>query len=308
MKSHAGGAIPPTTIRPTRLQRELAQRIAQAMRGGTFLHGEHLSEKVLTEKYAVSRTPVRGALKLLAEQGLVDFRPNSGYFVVADGEATALPPAHMAQPETVGMTADDLNRRIIDDRSSGRLNATFTDSDLLQRYGIPRSVLVKTLVRMAADGLIEKRQGHGWRFPMSLRDTAVREESYRFRTLIECGGLLEPAFTVDKAILARMRAQHHALLAEPGPGPGTISPTFFELNLAFHEMVAQFSNNRFILQSVQQQNQLRQLDSRSKVYPKDHLARKMREHLDIMDAIEVGDQEWAVAIMKRHLRAVHFVS
>jgi DNA-binding GntR family transcriptional regulator len=301
MKSHAGGAIPPTTIRPTRLQRELAQRIAQAMRGGAFLNGEHLSEKVLTEKYAVSRTPVRGALKLLAEQGLVDFRPNSGYFVMAIGEAAALPP-----PETVGMTADDLNRCIINDRSSGRLNATFTDSDLLQRYGVPRSVLVKTLVRMAADGLIEKRQGHGWRFPMSLKDTAVRDESYRYRALIECGGLLEPTFMIDKAAIARMRAQHHALMAQPGPSMP--SSAFFDLNLAFHEMVAQFSNNRFILQAVQQQNQLRQLDSQTKVYPKDHLARKMREHLDILDAIEVGDQEWAVAIMKRHLRAVHFVS
>jgi DNA-binding GntR family transcriptional regulator len=301
MKSYAGGDIPPTTIRPTRLQRELAQRIAQAMRGGAFQNGEHLSEKVLTEKYAVSRTPVRGALRLLAEQGLVDFRPNSGYFVVADGRATDLP-----APETRSMTADDLNRCIINDRSNGLLNATFTDSDLLQRYGVPRSVLTKTLVRMAADGLIDKRQGHGWRFPMALHDTAARHESYRYRALIECGGLLDPSFVVDKAMLGRMRTRHRLMLGETG---ATIPVSaVFELNLEFHEMLARFSNNRFILQAVQQQNQLRQLEMQPRAYPRNHLEGKINEHLDIMDAIETGDQEWAAALMRRHLREIRWVA
>ncbi len=43
--------------------------------------GTPLSEKELTERFGVSRTPIREALIRLAEEGLVDIRPQSGTFV-----------------------------------------------------------------------------------------------------------------------------------------------------------------------------------------------------------------------------------
>lgn len=284
------------TARPTRLQVDLARRIAQELRDGDFEIGAHLSEKSLTERYEVSRTPVRGALKLLSAQGLVSFRPNNGYFVRALSADTSLPPV-----ESGGVTADELYRRLIDDRRSRTLEESFTDRDLMQRYGVPRSVLVKTLVRLAADGLIEKRHGHGWRFPMSLENTDVRAESYRFRIMVECAGLMESSFKANRPMLARMRAEHELLIADEGaPIP---THRFFELNATFHEMVAQFSGNRFVLQSVQQQNQLRQLDKHPAFYEVPDLARYIGEHLEIINALEAGDQEWAAAIMRRHLKA-----
>lgn len=43
-----------------------------------FAPGAPLSEKALTERFAVSRTPLREALIRLSEEGLVDVRPQSG--------------------------------------------------------------------------------------------------------------------------------------------------------------------------------------------------------------------------------------
>lgn len=289
-------------VRITRLQRELAQRLAQDIAAGVFELDSHLSEKALSDRYEVSRTPVRGALRLLAESGLARCKPNSGYYVarraqIDDTEGT---------PEGAPLTSDDLYRRLVADRSYRLLEDSFTDSDLLQRYGVPRSTLLKTLLRMASEGVLEKRQGHGWRFPASLADDDVRKESYRFRMMIECAGLQEPAFTVDTRAFQDSRERHEAMLANPQQPID--SHEFFTLNSTFHEMLARCSGNRFILQAVQQQNQLRQMDAHPSSYPVNELDRYVREHLEILDALEAGDPEWAVALMRRHLKATQWAA
>lgn len=43
--------------------------------------GRHLDETELAQRFGVSRTPVREALKALAAQGLVEIRPHAGAFV-----------------------------------------------------------------------------------------------------------------------------------------------------------------------------------------------------------------------------------
>ncbi|WP_454690093.1 GntR family transcriptional regulator [Achromobacter aloeverae] len=296
------GAADTQPARITRLQRELAQRLAQDIAAGVFELDSHLSEKALSERYEVSRTPVRGALRLLAESGLARCKPNSGYYVARRARGDDA----VATPEGAPMTSEDLYRRLVADRSRRLIEDSFTDSELLHRYGVPRSILMKTLLRMASEGVLEKRQGHGWRFPASLADDDVRKESYRFRMMIECAGLREPGFNVDARAFRDMRERHEALLADSRRPIAT--GDFFALNSAFHEMLARCSGNRFILQAVQQQNQLRQLDAHPASYPVSTLERYVREHLDILDAMEAGDQEWAAAVMQRHLKATQWAA
>ncbi|NMK47715.1 GntR family transcriptional regulator [Achromobacter sp. Bel] len=281
--------------RPTPLQVDLARHIAEDIVARRYPPGDHLSEEALAAAYKVSRTPVRGALRLLAAQGLITHRPNSGY-TVADNAAAGAPLF-----ESTGPTQNELYRRLIDDRASRGLPETFTERELLQRYGAPRSVLAKTLLQLSADGLIEKRKGHGWQFAPSLESAEALSESYRFRMTIECAGLLEPTFRVDKPALARMRAAHEALIQRDD---ADISATdFFALNASFHELLARFSGNRYILQAVQQQNQLRRLEEHAAFYRDARFVNSSSEHLQIIEALESGDQEWAAQLMRRHLKA-----
>lgn len=282
--------------RPTPLQVDLARHIAEDIVAGRYTPGDHLSEEALAADYKVSRTPVRGALRLLATQGLITHRPNSGYTVAAHG-AAALP-----EIEGAGPTQDELYRRLISDRAARALPDTFTESDLLQRYPAPRSVLAKALLQLSADGLIEKRKGHGWQFAPSLENRDALNESYRFRMTIECAGLLEPTFRLDKEALARMRAAHEALTAR-SDGSDISAAEFFNLNASFHEMLARFSGNRYILQAVQQQNQLRRLEEHRAFYHLAQYSNSSREHLQILAALEDGDQEWAAQLMRQHLKS-----
>jgi DNA-binding GntR family transcriptional regulator len=57
---------------------ELALTLEQAIVSGEIAPGTVLRQEQLSERYAVSRTPVREALRRLAALGLVSFEPNRG--------------------------------------------------------------------------------------------------------------------------------------------------------------------------------------------------------------------------------------
>jgi DNA-binding GntR family transcriptional regulator len=56
----------------------LAGEIAESVLSGAFQPGFRLDEYMLAERYGVSRTPVREALRQLASTGLIDIRPRRG--------------------------------------------------------------------------------------------------------------------------------------------------------------------------------------------------------------------------------------
>jgi DNA-binding GntR family transcriptional regulator len=60
-----------------RLQRELRGRIAR----GLLLPGEQIRQEEVAEDFGVSRVPLREALNILADQGLLEHHHNRGYFV-----------------------------------------------------------------------------------------------------------------------------------------------------------------------------------------------------------------------------------
>jgi DNA-binding GntR family transcriptional regulator len=56
----------------------LADRLRELIVAGDLQPGERIAEKVLCERYGVSRTPLREALKILAREGLVTLQQNRG--------------------------------------------------------------------------------------------------------------------------------------------------------------------------------------------------------------------------------------
>jgi len=55
-----------------------ADSIAEKVLSGEFAPGFRLDETALAERFGVSRTPVREAIRLLASTGLIDVRPRRG--------------------------------------------------------------------------------------------------------------------------------------------------------------------------------------------------------------------------------------
>jgi DNA-binding GntR family transcriptional regulator len=63
--------------------------IRQGITSGRFVPGQRLSERELAGKYGVSRTPIREAFRHLIQEGLVVYKPNSGYRIIPLSEELA---------------------------------------------------------------------------------------------------------------------------------------------------------------------------------------------------------------------------
>ena len=64
---------------------QIAEQLQELIFAGEFIDGERLDENSLAEKFGVSRTPLREALKILGVSGVVNQIPNRGVFVCQPG-------------------------------------------------------------------------------------------------------------------------------------------------------------------------------------------------------------------------------
>lgn len=281
--------------KPSPLQLELAAQIAGLIRSERLPADAPLREEGLAARLGVSRTPVRAALQLLRRTGHVYYKENAGVFVAPGADQAA----DFRVPKAAA-TAEALYRRILADRGRGALPDTVSEAELLARYKSARALLAKVLLRLNREGLVERRKGRGWQFQPTLDTPQAIFESYRFRMMIETAGLLEPGFRVDPGELARLREAHADFAALEHSQRSAAD--FFATNLRFHETLAGFSGNRFVLQAVQQMNRLRKLQEFASFSEESHgLADSCAEHIAILDAVAHGDRDWAAALMRRHL-------
>lgn len=70
-----------TELKELPLFLQISKKIEDDIVFGRLRPGEKLEEVELCEKYGVSRTPIREALKLLASEGLVEVRPRRGAII-----------------------------------------------------------------------------------------------------------------------------------------------------------------------------------------------------------------------------------
>ncbi|TPG44828.1 GntR family transcriptional regulator [Roseomonas nepalensis] len=273
---------------PSRLAGEI---LAWARREG-LEPGAHLTEGRLAEVFQVSRTPIRLALQVLEGEGTVERQRNRGFFLRAVPEPSA----------AVTKTADEdpLYFRIADDYLSGEIGPRVAESELLRRYGVPRSQLMRLLARMAREGWIERRRGQGWEFQPMLTSPEAYSQGYRFRLLIEPAALLEPGYRLDPLVALRLRAEQKAMLA--GGWHSFSSAETHRIGAEFHEGIVGGSGNPFLIEALRRVNRMRRLIEYRAHVDRSRLVRISEEHLRILDLIEAGAMEEASAFLRVHLQ------
>lgn len=283
-----------TIPRTSRFHADLARRILRLVRDGDHPAGWHLREHWLAGALDVSRSPVRAALRLLAERGIVTVLPNQGCFLAA-----ASRDLHGALGEIPPTAEELLYATITRDRFAKRIGQNINVTELGRIYGASRSMVGRVVARLAEEGLVERDAGRGWSFLPSLDSRLVYEESYRFRMQVEPAAILDPGFRPDPGKFAEIRSDHEKLL----DGTAYTDPVrrHVEIDLDFHETIGRCSGNRFILQCIQQQSRLRRMMEFQFRGDKNRMDQSCREHLAILDALEIEDLERAAALMREHI-------
>jgi DNA-binding GntR family transcriptional regulator len=285
--------------RPSSLHAQLANQVLEYIAAHRFPEGTHLPEPELCARFHVSRTPIRGALRLLRSQGVVEHIPHRGYFT-ADGSG------RVEREELPESEEESLYLEIAEDRINQRLPAQNSEADLLRRYPAPRGVLIRVLQRLLREGLVQKRPGRGWMFTPVLDSKRMHDESYRFRLAVEPLALLESTFQLDEEAAGRCATKHQRIL---DGSVRQITPIeLFEMNAEFHELLAASSGNRFFLQAIQQQNRLRRFVNYHWTYGADRVIETCREHMAVLQAVRDGDMQWASSLLRRHLEVSAAVS
>lgn len=295
MKRSASGPGKSRNAAASSLQAELARQIMEIARDEAWPLGQHVPELALARRFGVSRSPVRAALEMLAKRDVLRLKPGEGYLLTRDLDGAAEELASLSDGE-------NLYTAIMSDRAGGRLERQVSESELSSRYRATRGAVRKVLMRLAAEGLAERLRGHGWRFAETLDTETAIAESYRFRIAVECASFRQPGYAIDAAQMAQLRRAHERILAlQSGSVDGK---DWFRVNSSFHEALAAWSGNRFILQAVRQQNKLRQLNEYAD-FPtlgQTRIGQSCREHLGILDALESRDLTFAESLLQRHLR------
>lgn len=278
------------------LTARLAAQIIERARHLDLPADSHLTEQELANAFQVSRTPVRLALHALADMGLVERRPNRGFFLK---RAAGVPGDGAVPAAADGADEDPLYFRMAEDRLTGKLDAKVEEADVARRYGASRARVARLLARMAQEGWVSRLPGHGWAFQPLLTSPESYDQGYRYRMVIEPAAVLEPGYAVDPAAFSQARAQQRAML-EGGIGRWSRSETF-TVNSGFHEVIVAGSGNLFLLEGLRRVNRLRRLlEYRTHVF-KDRLMQECRDHLVLLDMIEGGKRAKAAEFLHQHL-------
>jgi DNA-binding GntR family transcriptional regulator len=209
-------------------------------------------------------------------------------------------PDPVAAPDRLNIASvvDQVYEAIRDRITSGSLprGARVHQEDLAEELGVSRTPVREALRRLAAEGLVEMRTNRGAR--VADVDQAGMRVSYEARTVIEPGAARLAAGQRLEMPLARMRAA----VAAQRRSLRNVQRSF-EANREFHLALAAASGNEFLSQFAERLwvARIGETIYERQVETQERMLLDVREHEQILEAIEAGDARRAESLTRRHL-------
>lgn len=188
---------------------KLVGQIEAMILGGELPPGTKLDEQVLAQRFEVSRTPIREALRQLAATGLIELKPNRGAFVtIVTPERLEEMFVAMAELEATCARLAAMSMSPIERRSLQRLHermAEMATRDLHEDFVEANESFHALIYRGAHNSLLEEAT-------VSLRRRVAAYRRSQFRTPGRLARSHAEHDAVVKAVISGDPARAHATM------------------------------------------------------------------------------------------------
>ena len=174
------------------------------------------------------------------------------------------------------------------------------EEDLANQLGVSRTPVREALIRLESTGLVSLRPGRGALL------SPVTDQEYiewlQLREMLEAFAAHEAALNASKRDVERLRALFQPFLVESADDRDAAA--YAQANVAFHEEIMALANNR-LLEKVWAAFGHRQTTFRRQTIKRLHRGEdSLREHLEMIDAIEQRDADLAEKLARAHVHGL----
>jgi DNA-binding GntR family transcriptional regulator len=255
------------------------------------------SENALAQKVGVSRTIIRSALQRMEEGGIVAWKGRHKTLLRIPGAADRLSILNGSR-KPADLESDFLDWILRFDVPAG---TPLNIAQLSREFSVTSHVLQEFLASLSRFGLVERKAKGGWILLGFTTDFAI--ELSEFRSILELNAVQQVlACPIDHGIwgaLEQLRQEHIELETRIE----TDYHDFSKLDEKFHVAINSVVKNRFASQFGRIVSLIFHYhymwDKRDE---KARNAAAIREHLAIISALQLRDEEAALAAARRHLR------
>lgn len=287
------------TGRTPRLNEQVSDELQKHILTGALAKGQRLVEATIAEQFGVSRAPVRGALRRLAERGLI-IRNSHGYSVshraIARDHPEPLRVERLRSTATWEAIYDEVSRNAVAHAAFGAWRVI--EADLAEAYQVSRTVAREVLARLEHVGIVRNENGYRWLLP-ELSPERI-SELYEMRRSLEPVALAQAAKNVPRELLVEMRRE----LETARDDHYMISPDEFgRLERRLHVGLLSWAGNKTLISTLQRFHALlvtnaHLYDTTRSVFGPDPF---VQEHLDIVTSLERGDVAAGCELLQVHM-------
>ncbi len=294
--------------RKTSLYEQLHKRLKTKILAGVVPEGAVLTEAALVGLIGSSRAPVRQALQMLFDDGLIARFEGRGFIIGAPGTV----PRRVKLADYLGKLFDengdrpifawqalyeDVERIVVHRSFFGRYR--INENELARHFGVGRAVARDVLLRLETLGITEKDDNFRW--------SIVPLDSGRIRDLYEVREQIEPVALASA--LGGLSEEHvDAMLSRLSRAltdyPEISASTMYELELDLHLRSLQACPNKEFLSILKRTHCILTLSKHvvgSRVKMPDHEP-FLAEHISVFNMVKKRDEEGLRKAMRDHIR------
>ncbi len=186
-------------------------------------------------------------------------------------------------------------------RGKYRAGTRLTEQELARSAGVSRTPIREALRRLQAEGLVRFEPNHGAVVaPFEIEDA---EEIFELRAALEPLSARRAAENATAEQIEELRELANRQKAEVERASGEYITRIGELNDRFHRRVQAAARSGRLEKTLAGLIEAPLILRTFRQYSPEELRRSADQHLELVQAIETRDTEWAYEVMRTHILA-----